>query len=130
MSSTASLKSFASRLKTLPVVLGQRVAQHSAPAVTARLNETFAAGADPFGASWAPKADGSRKTLVRTGALAGHLSFVAIGRKMRASLGVRYAKYFASLVFPRAGALLPKAWTDELETATRETIATELRVAA
>lgn len=123
---TASLKAFASRLKALPVTLGQKVAARSAPAVTARLNETFDAGADPFGAPWSPKADGSKKTLVKTGRLAGHLSFVAIGRKMRASLGVRYAKYYASLIFPRAGALLPKSWTDELEAVTRETIAREL----
>lgn len=119
-----SLKDFAKKLRDVPVVVAQRVASASAPAITEAAHTTFDAGQDPYGVPWAPGADGQAVTLERTGLLKRTIRYVAIGTKLRVALGVPYAKYQIGKrpVFPRQGAPLPVAYTAALSEATSKEI--------
>lgn len=126
--SLASLKTFAANLKRLPTVVAQKVAAASAPAITSAALTTFDAGEDPYGASWAPGADGSRVTLRKSGALERGVQYVAIGTKIRVVLGVFYAKYQIGKrrIFPGQGAVLPVEYTRALQAATVDVCRVEM----
>lgn len=126
--SADSLKKFAATLRDLPRVVAIEVATASAPAITAASIETFMSGEDAYGVMWAPKADGSRATLVDSGALKSRLGYVATGTRIRCQLGVSYAKYQIGRrpVFPSQSAALPRAYTEALESATKSVITKEL----
>lgn len=111
-----SLKDFANDLRRLPRVLAQRVAEAAAPALTDAAKGTFASSQSPYGAPWAPGKDGRPVTLRRTGALATFVRYVAIGTRLRVSLGVSYAKYQIGKrpVYPRQDAL-PDEYVQVLE---------------
>jgi hypothetical protein len=112
----SSLSRFSAALRRLPTVVAQRVAEQAAPALTDAALSTFNASQDPFGTPWDAGADGQRVTLRRTGALAKYIRYVAIGTKLRVSLGVSYAKYKVAKrpIFPKQGEPLPVAYVDVL----------------
>ena len=112
----SSMTKLAATLRALPVVLAQRVAAKAAPAISALAREAFDSSTDPYGAAWAPGRDGGTVTLRRDGALEAFLRYVAIGTRLRVSLGVKYAKYQIGKrpVYPRAG-LLPAKYALALE---------------
>lgn len=118
----SSLKQFASGLRALPKTLASRVTATVAPALSAAANKTFDAGTDAYGVPWAPGADGRKVTLEKTGALKRFLQYVAIGTRLRVSLGVPYAKFQIGRrpVFPRQGAALPVEYVAALNIATSE----------
>lgn len=125
---SATLKAFAEKLRNLPKVVAIRVATAAAPAVTDASVETFRAGEDAHGQLWVPKEDGSRATLVDSGALQSRLGYTAIGTKLRCQLGVSYAKYQIGRrpVFPKQGEPLPKAYVAALDSAAKSVIDAEL----
>lgn len=118
----SSLARFEATLRALPKTLAQRVATKAAPVISKLSEETFRSSEDPYGAPWAPGHDGRKVTLKKTGDLAKHIRYVAIGTKLRVALGVKYAKYQVGkrLVFPRQG-LLPKAYSESLAQITQTT---------
>jgi len=124
----ASLAKFAASLREIPRVLAQRVATASAPVLTSAATATFAAGQNAYGTPWVPKADGTKATLVDTGALASKIRYVSIGTKIRVALGVAYAKYQIGKrpVFPAQGGRLPVAYVRALETSAATVIREEL----
>ena len=126
--SLASLEDFTASLRRIPVVVGHKVAEASAPAITAAASATFAAGENAYGVTWAPSASGDRVTLKKTGALAKFVRYVAIGSKLRVSLGVPYAKYQIGKrpIFPPQGAPLPTSYVQTLQRTSDAVIRAEL----
>jgi hypothetical protein len=123
-----SLKRFSAKLRELPRVLAEKVAQAAAPALTEAAQATFNAGQDAFGVPWAPGKDGQQVTLRESGALASGIRYVAVGTKIRVVLGVSYAKYQVGRrpIFPRQGDPLPPAYLAALRAATEEVLRREL----
>lgn len=112
----SSLHKFSKALRTLPTSLAKDVAFEAAPVITDFAQSSFDSSQDPYGAPWVPGADGKKVTLRKTGALERFIRYVAIGTKLRVSLGVKYAKYQVGKrpVYPRQGGLLPKKYSDAL----------------
>lgn len=120
--SVSSLARFATTMRALPRVLGQRVAAKAAPLLTELAKATFDASEDAYGNSWAPGAEGQRVTLRKSGALARYLVYVAIGTKLRISLGTAYAKFQIGKrpVFPTQGGQLPSTFSATLAKTTQD----------
>lgn len=125
----SSLGSFSSKLRKLPVVLGQKVARAAAPALTDVANGTFAAGEDAYGGTWEPLKDGSKATLNKTGGIKRGVYYVAIGTLLRVRLAVPYAKYQVGKrpVFPTQGSALPTSYVNALSRIASEIIAGEVK---
>lgn len=124
----SSLKKFATSLRGLPLVVGHRVAEVSAPEISRASLTTFNAGQDPYGIAWLPGVDGQPVDLVQTGALQRQTRYVAIGTKLRVALGVPYAKYQIGKrpVYPRQGGVLPASYAKTLSTVASAVIRQEL----
>lgn len=102
--------------KALPTtVIAQRVAAKASPAITARVQRTFLASERADGTGWAPGRDGRTITLRRSGALFAKVQFVSTGTRMRAVLGVPWAKYQLGKrpVFP--GGRIPADWSGDIK---------------
>lgn len=129
MSSTASIRKFAESLRTLPRVVGHRVAKAAAPILTSLVVETSRASADAYGAAWAPGDSGQVVTLRKSGALLDGVRYVAIGQRLRLALAAKYAKYQVGRrpVAPKPGEPLPPAYARELGEVARQVIAEALR---
>jgi hypothetical protein len=112
----SSLHKFSQSLRELPRTIAKDVAFEAAPVITEFAQESFDKSEDPYGAAWAPGHDGKKVKLQDTGALRRFIRYVAIGTKLRVSLGVKYAKYQIGKrpVYPRQGGVLPKKYTDAL----------------
>lgn len=112
----ASLQKFSADLRRLPTVVAQQVAAAAAPVITALAKQTFDAGENSYGVTWAPAKDGSKVTLKKSGSLARTVKYVAIGTRLRVALGVKYAKYQIGKrpVTPRQGQELPVAYVRAL----------------
>ncbi len=112
-----SLAKFSADLRRLPTVVAQKVAAAAAPALTEVARSTFNAGEDAYGIGWAPKEDGTRATLKKSGTLASKVHYIAIGTKLRLALGVKYAKYVIGKRpdTPRQGQPLPPAYVRALQ---------------
>lgn len=107
------VRSLEHRLAQLPsVAVATEVAREAAGIITRLARVTFNAGENAYGDTWEPGKTGARITLRRSGKLAAGISYVAIGRILRARLGPPYAKYQVGKrpVFPRNGARLPTAY--------------------
>lgn len=122
-----SLTDLAAKLRALPRVVAIKVAAAAAPVLTEAARATFDAGENAYGLTWAPRADGSRATLRRSGSLESGIHYVAIGTKIRVALGVAYAKYVVGKrpVFPRPGNL-PVEYQRLLTQTTADVIAAEM----
>jgi hypothetical protein len=109
-----ALAKFANDLRNLPRVVALKVALAAAPVLTDLAKETFDAGENAYGQTWAPGVKGQRVTLRRTGDLSSFIRYVAIGTKLRVALGTSYAKYQIGKrpVFPRGD--LPTAYVEAL----------------
>jgi len=112
-----SLRQFSDDLKRLPKVVAFKVAERAAPVITALAKETFDASETPEGKAWAPGKKGKKITLVKTGALQRWIKYVAIGSRIRVSLGVPYAKFQIGKrpVFPRQVGDLPESYQRALQ---------------
>ncbi len=126
--SPASLKKFASSLRTLPKVVAQKVATASAPPLTVDTHRTFSAGTDPYGVPWAPGADGQRVTLVASGDLMRALAYTSTGTIIRLRTLPAYAKYQLGKrrVAPAQGSALPPTFKAILSNAAGTAIRAEL----
>jgi hypothetical protein len=111
-----SLRQFSDDLKRLPRVVAFKVAERAAPVITALAKETFDASETPEGKAWAPGKKGQTITLRKTGALERWIKYVAIGSKIRVSLGVPYSKFQIGKrpVFPRQAGDLPETYQQAL----------------
>lgn len=125
---TQSLSNFAADLRRLPRVVAQKVAAAAAPAITSLALKTFDSGETPYGLSWAPGVEGQKVTLRKTGSLVRFIKYVAVGTKLRVSLGVPYAKYQIGKrhVFPSTAAL-PSDYVEVLQRTAVEAVKSELR---
>lgn len=112
----ASLSKFAADLRALPRTTGQEIARRAAPKITELARATWAASQTPYGVPWQPTEDGQRATLRQTGAMFAKMFYVAIGTKLRVSLGVPYAKFQIGRrpVFPTQGGQLPLSYVTAL----------------
>lgn len=126
--SLQSLAKFSADLRRLPRVVATRVAEASAPAISKLAAASFASSEDPYGVPWAPGADGEKIKLRKTGALARFIRYVAIGTKLRVSLGVPYAKYQIGKrpVYPRQGSPLPTEYARTLERTAVDVVRSEI----
>ncbi len=124
----STLAQFSASLRRLPTVVAQKVAAEAAPVLTAMVRQTFEAGTDAFGGSWKIRADGTRATLRKSGDLARHIKYVAIGTKVRIALGVAYARYQIGTrpVAPKQGEGLPVAYARELSRITADVCRAEI----
>ncbi len=115
-------------LAELPRVLAMKVAAASASAITSMARATFKAGENAYGDPWEPGADGERVDLEKSGRLAAGVAYVAIGTRLRAQLGPKYARYQVGKrpIFPRSGAKLPIAYVATLRAKANEIIQAEL----
>ena len=122
-----SLKQFSANLRKLPKLLGARVAEAAAPKLTDLAKTTFAAGQDPYGVDWIPGTHGNDVTLRKTGTLERYVRYVAIGTKLRVSLGVPYAKYQIGrrAVFPTQtqGSALPLGYAKAIDVDVKAAVA-------
>lgn len=120
------LSQFANDLRNLPKVVALKVALAAAPVLTELAKSTFDAGENAYGLTWAPGEKGQRITLRRTGDLASFIRYVAVGTKLRVSLGTSYAKYQIGRrpVFPRGD--LPTAYVDALKRTAVQVVKEEL----
>jgi len=125
---TASLARFASNLRELPRLLGNRVATLAAPALTTVARRTADASENAFGAAWPLGADGQKVTLRKSGTMLRSLTYVAIGQKLRVALTTRYAKYQIGKrpVFPTQGGALPRSYIAALDRVTQEALEGEV----
>lgn len=128
MIDASSLKSFAAKLRELPRVVAIRVASEAAAKLTEISRSTFNSGENAFGEAWEPGEKGQAITLRKSGALASRISFAAVGQKLRAALGVGYAKYQVGKrpVFPRQGDPLPPSYARALAEIAARVIREEL----
>jgi hypothetical protein len=121
------LRALEQSIRTLPRVVGAKVATASASTITDLARGTFNAGENAYGDSWAPAADGQKVTLRKSGALAGGVAFVASGTRLRARLGPSYAKYQLGKrpIFPRGK--LPISYVEAIRRNTNAVIRAELK---
>lgn len=124
----SSLTRFSAALRRLPTVVAQRVAEQAAPALTEAALSTFNASQDAFGAPWDAGRDGQSVKLRRSGSLSKYIRYVAIGTKLRVSLGVSYAKYQVGKrpIFPKQGDPLPASYVNVLKRVASDVIRAEL----
>lgn len=116
--SIASLRKFSSDLRRLPKVVGVRVANEAAPAITALAKKSFDSSQTPYGIPWAPSTiTGDTVKMHKTGSLERRVVYVAIGDKLRVVLGVPYAKYQIGRrpIFPRQDGALPPDYSRTLQ---------------
>jgi hypothetical protein len=123
----SKLRKFEQALRELPRTAGIKIAAAAAPALSSLARQTFDAGEDAYGNTWAPGARGQPITLRKTGALEQYAAqYVAIGTRLRVALGVAYAKYQIGKrpVFPRG--TLPTAYREVLAKAAKSIIGAAL----
>lgn len=120
------LRKLEATLRTMPRVLGAKIAASVAPTLSAKLVTTFNAGQNAYGDPWLPGYDGKPVDLRESGALAASARLVAIGTKIRGALGPRYSKWVVNVrgVFPRGR--MPKDWIDAVHATAGKVIAGEL----
>jgi hypothetical protein len=125
-----SLHSFANDLRRLPLVVAHKVAAAAAPVITELARATFEKSETPEGVGWKPGTDWQKVTLRKSGDLARHLVYVAIGAKLRVALGVAYAKYQIGRrpVFPRQGDHLPREYVEALQRIAVQVVREEMKL--
>jgi hypothetical protein len=121
------LRALERSIRDLPRTVGAKVATAAAGKITELARETFNASENAYGDAWAPGEDGQRVTLRDSGALAGGVSYVATGTRLRAQLGPRYAKYQVGKrpIFPRGK--LPLKYVAAIREASNAVITAELK---
>lgn len=124
----SSLKNFSAALRRIPTVVAEKVAAAAAPEITSLALATFNASQDAFGAPWDAGRDGKAVTLRDSGTLARFIKYVAIGTKIRVSLGVSYARYQIGKrpIFPKQGEPLPASYVAVLKRVASEVMRAEL----
>jgi hypothetical protein len=100
----SKLRTLERAIRELPRVVGAKVAAAAAGKISELARSTFDAGENAYGDTWEPGADGRKVTLRKSGATAAGVRYVAIGTRLRAQLGPRYAKYQVGRrpIFPRS----------------------------
>ncbi len=125
----AKLRKLSASIRRLPKVVAVKVAQAVVPEINEAAQATFYAGQDAYGTPWKPGKHGQMITLIKSGALARGLRFVASGVRIRVRLGVKYAKFQIGKrpVFPRKGGALPESYVVALKAATASVAAAEVK---
>jgi hypothetical protein len=123
----SKLRALERAIKKLPTKVSFKVAERSASVITDMARETFNAGQNAYGDVWKPGADGRTITLRKSGRLADDVRYMAVGTRLRAVLGPKYAVYQIGRrpIFPRNGATLPFAYIEKLKSEAESVIADE-----
>lgn len=121
-----NLRELARKLKALPVTVAQRIATRTAPSLSGLARASFLAGQTVYGDA-RPEGVNGPVSLYRSGAMLGTLSFVAIGRIVRASLGTRYARFHIGRfrILPQGN--MPTKWREQIGQDARTEISGGLR---
>ncbi len=122
----SKLSQLAASLRQLPRVLAIDVAAKVAPSITALARASFDGGRTAYGDARPAGVHGNALTLVKSGDTAATLNFVAIGTKVRAVLGTRYAKFLIGKYGILPSGALPFAWADDIDATARAEIAKAL----
>lgn len=112
-----SLAQFQANLRKMKSqTTANKIAAAAAPVITELAKETFAAGENPYGNTWEPKADGTRATLRDEGKLFDGTKYVATGTKIRVKLVDPKYRYVIGKrpIFPTQGGSLPVQYTRAL----------------
>ena len=126
-----TIAKFAKGLQGLSVRAAMRIAAKAAPVITDAAQASFAARTDPYGQPWREGVDGKPVDLQETGKLRAGLAFYAVGRRIVAKLGTKYAKYQVGKrrVLPPGGRPLPLAWSQSLADIANAEIRAEVEAA-
>lgn len=126
-----TIKKFAQSLQVVSTRAAMRIAAKSAPVITDAAQASFAARTDPYGQPWREGKDGKPVDLFETGKLRRGLAFYAIGRRIIAKLGTKYAKFQVGKrrVLPPGGRPLPVAWSQALADIANAEIRAEVEAA-
>lgn len=112
----SKLKTFAAKLRALPVTLAAEVATDAAPAMTELAQGAYDGGRTVYGEARPAGVDGKPLDLEVTGATKATLQFVSIGTIIRCRLGTRWAKFLIGKyrILPNGG--MPTVWRARLDT--------------
>lgn len=127
MNDFAKLAQMRDAIRRLPSTT-TAIAAKAAPEVSDLARASWASGVSAYGVPYAPNADGTKRTLNRSGALGASIRFVSVGTKLRCVLGVPYARYqIKNGILPRGGAILPRSWIGSIQKISELEISVRLR---
>ena len=110
----SKLKTFAAKLRALPVTMAASVATEAAPAMTSLTQGAYAGGQTVYGDARPRGVDGERLTLHKTGATEAGLNFINIGTIVRCVLPNKYQRFLIRYgILPNGG--MPAAWRAKLD---------------
>lgn len=123
-----SLKVLIKALSGMSQKVATETAKEAASEITDLGRKTFDASETAYGDRWEEGKEGQKVTLRKSGRLAEGIKYVAIGAKLRAVLGPKYAKYQVGKrpVFPRHGASLPLPYVQVLRERVAQAIKDEM----
>lgn len=108
------LRSFAQKLKALPITLAAEVATDAAPAMTELTQQAYSSGRSVYGEARPAGVNGQPLTLHKTGATQAGLHFIRIGTIVRCVLPNSYQRYLIRYgLLPNGG--MPSAWRAKLD---------------
>lgn len=110
-----TIRGLKQKIKSLPTSVAHRVASASAPQMTARTRQSYAAGQTVFGDARPAGVDGGQLDLYETGKVSRQLRFVATGTIIRCVLGTPYAKYLIGKYRILPIRTMPDSWVRDLE---------------
>ena len=120
-----ALERFARRALSMTGI-SRRVADLSAPQLSAEAAQSFGAHESPYGVAWSANKDGSTRQLNDSGALkAGATSLTASGSKMKGTLP-HYARYQNPRQFLPASGNPPEGWAAIVRSNAEKAIEQEL----
>lgn len=109
------VRSFAQKLKALPVTLAASVATDAAPAMTGLTQQAYDGGQTVYGEARPLGVDGQRLTLRKTGATEAGLKFINIGTIVRCVLPNSYQRYLIGKYRVLPNGAMPTAWRAKLD---------------
>ncbi len=116
----STLAAFRTRVKELPLRIQSSVAKDGEAVLTQALQSDFDSGRTVFDAARPLGVNGNRLDLVKTGRTRAHLSFVAVGRILRAHLPTKHARYLIGKYAILPSARIPASWSESLAQIVRE----------
>lgn len=129
---STSIRDIKARIQALPTSVAHDVAQRAAPLLTNFARASFTARENVYGDPWPIGANGNQVSLIRTGATARALGFVANGSILRCILGNNYQRYLIGKykILPIGDrSAIPAKWFNALNQTVRDVQAANRRAA-
>lgn len=112
---TSLVRKFAAGLRRFPEAVATRIAARAAGALSDLARASYRANQTVYGDAREVGHDGKVLSLFRTGRLFSTVKFTHTGRRARAVLGTRYAKYNVKHgILPSGNRQIPLEWQDAL----------------